>query len=79
MPEAYVLINCDLGSEESVIEELKHVDTVKEIHGTFGAYDIVAKVASDKPEILRESITWQIRKINNVRSTLTLMGIEGQN
>ena len=79
MPEAYVLINCDLGSEESVIEELKHLDSVKEVHGTFGAYDIVAKVTSDKPEILRESITWQIRKINNVRSTLTLMGIEGQN
>lgn len=79
MPEAYVLINCDLGSEESVIEELKHVDTVKEVHGTFGAYDIVAKVTSDKSEALRESITWQIRKINNVRSTLTLMGIEGQN
>jgi len=79
MPEAYVLINCDLGSEEAVIEELKHVDTVKEVHGTFGAYDIVAKVESDKPESLRESITWQIRKINNVRSTLTLMGIEGQN
>ncbi len=64
MPEAYVLINCDLGSEESVIEELKHVDTVKEVHGTFGAYDIVAKVSSDKSETLRESITWQIRKIN---------------
>ncbi len=79
MPEAYVLINCDLGSEESVIEQLKHVDTVKEVHGTFGAYDIVAKVTSDKSETLRESITWQIRKINNVRSTLTLMGIEGQN
>jgi DNA-binding Lrp family transcriptional regulator len=79
MPEAYVLINCDLGTEESVIEKLKHVETVKEVHGTFGAYDIVAKVASDQPESLRESITWQIRKINNVRSTLTLMGIEGQN
>ena len=79
MPEAYILINCDLGSEESVIEELKHVDTVKEVHGTFGAYDIVAKVTSDKSETLRKSITWQIRKINNVRSTLTLMGIEEQN
>lgn len=79
MPDAYVLINCDLGSEESVIDELKHVDTVKEVHGTFGAYDIIAKVSSDKTESLRESITWQIRKINNVRSTLTLMGIQGQN
>jgi DNA-binding Lrp family transcriptional regulator len=79
MPQAYVLINCDIGSEESVIEELKHVDSVKEVHGTFGAYDILAKVESDKPETLREAIIWQIRKINNVRSTLTLMGIEGQN
>jgi len=79
MPEAYVLINCDIGSEESVIEELRHVATVREVHGTFGAYDIVAKVSSDKPESLRRTITWQIRKIPNVRSTLTLMGIEGQN
>jgi len=78
MPEAYVLINCDLGSEESVIEELKHVDTVKEVQGTFGAYDIIIKVASDHVEKIRQSITWQIRKINNVRSTLTLMGIEEQ-
>jgi len=79
MPEAYVLINCDLGSEESVIDELKHVDTVKEVHGTFGAYDIVAKVSAKEPESLRQTITWQIRKIANVRSTLTLMGIDGQN
>jgi DNA-binding Lrp family transcriptional regulator len=79
MPEAYVLINCDLGSEESVIDELKHVDSVKEVHGTFGAYDIVAKVSAQESESLRQTITWQIRKIAKVRSTLTLMGIEGQN
>ncbi len=79
MPEAYVLINCDLGSEESVIDELKHVDFVKEVHGTFGAYDIVAKVSAKESESLRQTITWQIRKIAKVRSTLTLMGIDGQN
>jgi len=79
MPEAYVLINCDLGSEESVIDELKHVDCVKEVHGTFGAYDIVAKVSAKESESLRQTITWQIRKIAKVRSTLTLMGIDGQN
>ncbi len=79
MPNAYVLINCDLGSEESVIDELKHVDSVKEIHGTFGAYDIVAKVSAQELESLRQTITWQIRKIAKVRSTLTLMEIVGQN
>jgi len=78
MAEAYVLINCEIGSEEKVIEELKTIDGVKEVHGTFGAYDILAKVESEQVETLRETITWKIRKIDKIRSTLTLMGIEGQ-
>ncbi len=78
MAIAYVLINCDLGYEEQVIEELKHISDVKEIHATFGACDILAKVESDQITTLRETITWKIRKINRVRSTLTLMAIEDQ-
>ena len=78
MATGYVLINCELGSEESVISELKSIDGVSEVHGTFGAYDILAKVTSEQVEKLREIITWKIRKIPKIRSTLTLMGIEGQ-
>ncbi len=78
MAIAYVLINCDLGYEEQVIEELKHLSDVKEVHGTFGAYDMVAKVESDQITTLRETITWKIRKIDRIRSTLTLMAVEDQ-
>lgn len=78
MATAYVLINCELGSEEAVISELKSMDDVVEVHGTFGAYDILAKVESEQVEKLRETITWKVRKIPKIRSTLTLMGIEGQ-
>jgi len=78
MAQAFVLINCELGSEESVITQLKSLDGVIEVHGTFGAYDILAKIESDRVESLRELITWKIRKIENIRSTLTLMGITGQ-
>jgi len=78
MATAYVLINCELGSEESIIEQLKTLDGVIEVHGTFGAYDILAKIESPQVEDLRETITWKIRKIDKIRSTLTLMGIEGQ-
>ena len=78
MTVAYVLINCDLGSEENVISQLKSFGDVREVHGTFGAYDILAKLASEKAENIRETITWKIRKINQIRSTLTLMGIDGQ-
>ena len=53
MATAYVLINCELGSEESVISELKSIEGVVEVHGTFGAYDIMAKVESSQVEALR--------------------------
>jgi len=78
MAIAYVLINCELGSEESIIQELKNLDGIIEVHGTFGAYDILAKIESTTVDVLRETITWKIRKIDQIRSTLTLMGIEGQ-
>ena len=78
MAEAYILINCEIGAEEDVITALKSVDGIKEVHGTFGAYDILAKIESAQVEDLRETITWKIRKIDKIRSTLTLMGIEGQ-
>jgi len=78
METAYVLVNCDLGAEEEIIEDLKHMDSVKEISGTFGAYDIIAKVEHQDKDKLRETITWNIRKLAHVRSTLTLMGIPKQ-
>ena len=78
MATAYVLINCELGSEESIIEQLKNLDGVIEVLGTFGAYDILAKIESPTVDVIRETITWKIRKIDQIRSTLTLMGIEGQ-
>jgi len=78
MKTAYVLINCDLGDEATIIDELKHLDNVKEVHGVFGAYDIITKVESDSVENLRDTITWKIRKLNRVRSTLTLLAIEDQ-
>jgi len=78
MSTAYVLINCDLGFDAEIIDEIKQLEDVKEVHWVFGAYDILAKVESANVETLRETITWKIRKIVRVRSTLTLMGIEGQ-
>ena len=79
MQTAYVLINCELGKEETILDSLKHMESVKEVHGTFGAYDIIAKIENSDRDKLRETITWNIRKLQHVRSILTLMGIEGQN
>ena len=78
MPTAYILLNCVLGSEEKVIEELKQIESIKEVSGTFGLYDILAKLQATNIEDLRNGITQQIRNIDKVTGTLTLMGIEGQ-
>ena len=78
MATAYILINCELGSEESIIQQLKNLPGIIEVHGTFGAYDILIKIESSTVEDLRATITWKIRKIGQIRSTLTLIGIEGQ-
>ncbi|MCH8914826.1 MAG: Lrp/AsnC ligand binding domain-containing protein [Thaumarchaeota archaeon] len=79
METAYVLLNCDLGYEETVIEDLKHIDSVSEVSGTYGAYDIIVKVENSERDKLREIIMWNIRKLEHIRSTLTLMRIQGQN
>ncbi len=78
MPQAYVLLNCELGAEEEIIGKLKQIEHVKEVHGTFGAYDIIAKVEAESADKLREAITWKIRKMDKIRSTLTLTVVEGQ-
>ena len=77
MEYAYVLINCDTGFEESIIEQLKKIDDVKAVQGTLGVYDIIAEIESQKPEKLKEAIIGDIRKLSNVKSTLTLMGTGG--
>ena len=82
VPTAYVLLNSDLGSDESIINEVKQIlseeDVTSEVQGVYGVYDIVLKLSSDDAEKLRSIITNKIRKISKVQSTLTMMVIEEQ-
>jgi len=68
---------CDFFKAE-IIDELKQLDNAKQVHGVYGAYDILVKIESANVKNLREIITWKIRKLNNVGSTLTLMVTEDQ-
>jgi DNA-binding Lrp family transcriptional regulator len=73
MPTAYVLINAETGSETEILEALRKIDNVKEAHGVYGVYDIIARVEADSLEQLKDIITWKIRRLDKVRSTLTMM------
>jgi DNA-binding Lrp family transcriptional regulator len=76
MPQAFVLMNAELGSEDSIVHELKKVEGVKEVYQVYGVYDIVAQVEADTMEKVKEIITWKLRKINGVKSTLTMIVME---
>ena len=78
MIKAYVLINCDLGSEKNVISSLKSIDSVTEVHGTLGLYDIVVKIQSESDEKIQKTVTDTIRKMPKIHSTITLTRSEGK-
>ncbi len=83
MPTAYVLLNSDLGNDESIVNEVKEILAEEskvnyEVQGVYGVYDIILKISADNAEELRAIITNKIRKINKVQSTLTMMVIEEQ-
>ena len=82
MPTSYVLLNSDLGSDESIINEVKQIladeDIKFEVQGVYGVYDIILKLSSDDAENLRSVITNKIRKIPKIRSTISLHYIPSQ-
>jgi DNA-binding Lrp family transcriptional regulator len=49
---------------------------VEEVSEVNGIYDIIVKINSDSIDKLKETITTGIRRIDIVRSTLTLIVIE---
>ena len=77
MPVAFVLINAEIGGEQEVIEALKKIKNVKEAYLVYGVYDIIAKVEAETMDKLKEAITWNIRRLVKVRSTLTMITMEG--
>jgi len=82
MPElsatAIVLLNTDIGSEDEVLEQLSRIDGVVEASVVYGVYDIVVKVKARSIEELKDIITNKIRKLAKVKSTLTMVVVEGK-
>ncbi len=76
MPLALVLINTEIGSEGELLETLRKMDVVEEAYMLYGVYDIVAKVNANSMEQLKDIIKWNIRLLDKVRSTTTMMVVD---
>jgi DNA-binding Lrp family transcriptional regulator len=76
MSIAFVLINTDLGEGNEVAAALKEIAEVKDVYGVYGVYDYVVRLESETMQELKETITSKIRRLNHVRSTLTMIVVE---
>ena len=71
MHKGFILLNCDLGAEEYIVDELRHMQYVNNAYLTFGAYDVVAEVQTQEQDEF-EKVIASIRKLSRVISTMTL-------
>ncbi|MHA1603081.1 MAG: Lrp/AsnC family transcriptional regulator [Candidatus Freyarchaeota archaeon] len=76
MPIAFVLINTEPANEEKVLQAVLKIEGIEEAYILYGVYDILAKIQTESMENLKQTIIWQIRKIEGVVSTLTLIVAE---
>jgi DNA-binding Lrp family transcriptional regulator len=75
---AFVLINAEIGSEEEILKELLKIEGVVEAQVVYGVYDVVAKIRADTMDKLKDIVTWHVRRLSKIRSTLTMIVMEPQ-
>ena len=71
MHNGFILLNCDLGAEEYIMDELKQMQNISNAYLTFGAYDVIAEIQTENQEEFEKTIS-VIRKLSRVVSTMTL-------
>ena len=71
--KAYVLLNTELGKEPEVIKAMKGANEVKNIYSLYGIYDVIVEVEAETMEKVKEVVFNRIRRLDNVKSTITLI------
>ena len=72
MEKAYILLSCDIGKEHDLASQLRLLDEIKSVMITYGDYDIVVEAEATDSEKMDNLITSKIRKLEKIRSTITL-------
>jgi DNA-binding Lrp family transcriptional regulator len=73
MTDEYVMLNCELGAENEIIEKLNELEQVKDVFETIGTHDMLVKLQAENFEKIREIVSRNIQKLPKVRSTSTLI------
>lgn len=74
---AFVLINTELGSEVDAVHAIKEIPGVTEAYLVYGTYDVIVKIEGESLDKVKQTITQRLRTMPNVRSTLSMVVVEG--
>jgi len=76
MAQAYVVMNCKKGEEENILSEMSKIPDIVEGDLLLGSYEIICKIVAPTYNDISDVVTKKLRKLKNVRSTITLNVIE---
>jgi Lrp/AsnC family transcriptional regulator for asnA, asnC and gidA len=71
MPMAYMLMNTEQFDLE-LMKQLRKIKGVVEAYPVYGVYDIIVRTKADTMDEIKE-IHSKIRKLSNIRQTLTMI------
>ncbi len=75
MPMAILLINTEEFNAQ-LMKTLRAIKGVEEAYPLYGVYDVIVRTRADTMDEIKE-IHNKIRKLQNVRQTLTMIAHEG--
>ena len=71
--KAYILITTDVGCQQKVCNESISIPEVKEAYTLQGVFDLIVDIEADDFEYLKETIHRRFRRLDEIRSTITLI------
>ncbi len=74
---AYILVNCDPGTEKEVISKIREISEISEVNGIMGRYDIFVKVSAREPQVI-DNIIQKIRSIKGITASYSMTVLYGQ-
>jgi DNA-binding Lrp family transcriptional regulator len=75
LSEAYVLLNVNYKSQSNIIDEVKHLSTVREVKSVYGIYDLLIIFESDNLQIIKSEIDENLHKIDGIENLTTLISV----
>ena len=73
MATAFVLVNVEIGADLEVLGDLGSISEIREAHRVYGVYDIIAIIEASTMQELKDVISFKVRSLDKVHSTMTMI------